>query len=144
MTRFYRSSTTRISSPQKSPSRKQPSKKIPTYRTPPVTYPGPNPSPPIYGFGNPPSYLGYMGTVCFFPWVFPRKFPRGKFRSPRFHLPRPLQLQQRRPPPPGSTSSTFLSSTPAPPGAANAAVGRTEKDDGCRSASRMALRRSVI
>lgn len=38
----------------------------------------------------------------------------------------------------------LLSSTPAPPGAANAAVGRTEKDDGCRSASRMALRRSVI
>lgn len=57
----------------------------------------------------------YFCTVCF--------FPMGFFRGscPRFHLPRPLQLQQRRPPPPGSTSSTFLSSTPAPPGAANAA-----------------------
>ena len=45
------------------------------------------PSPPIYGFGNPPSYfrdiflvLGYMGTVwygMFFPMgFFPRKLPK--------------------------------------------------------------------
>lgn len=50
----------------------------------------------------------YFCTVWFFSHgFFPRfRFQGENFGSPRFHLPRPLQLQQRRPPPPGSTSST--------------------------------------
>ena len=81
MTRFYRSSTTRISSPQKSPSRKQPSFRKFQHTVPPSNIPQTTQTllHLIYGFRE--STFIFSGYIfvryCFFSHgFFPRKLPK--------------------------------------------------------------------